>query len=109
MIESMRAVEVLTLAALTNQHRQALLLGGEIATRWRIVTNDEVRLRSEDELALLQAADAESMTRHALLNYEPRDAAEAMEKAMYISAVMIAQGRVIDVEEMERLIGSLGY
>ncbi|KIP98784.1 hypothetical protein RU07_21935 [Agrobacterium tumefaciens] len=99
MIESTRAVKSESLAGVIERHRGALLLGERVATKWRVITSE----------ALQKAADAEVVSRRALLDYLPRDPEEALEKAMYISALMIAQARSIDVEELENLISTLGY
>lgn len=99
MIESIRADNSESLAGVIEHHRGALLLGEKVATKWRVITNE----------ALQNAAEAEVISRKALLDYLPRDQDEAMAKAMYISALMIAQARSIDVEELETLISTLGY
>lgn len=99
MIESIQADNSESLAGVIEQHRGTLLLGEKVATKWRVITNE----------ALHKAAEAEVISRKALLDYMPRGQDEAMVKAMYISALMIAQARSIDVEELESLISTLGY
>ena len=88
-----------TLKELIARHYGCLQLGGEIASRWKIVAEDGKILTPEDHEELDRALWAEIQARQDLIDYEPRDEAEFFERGFYMSALLIAQP-TLEIEQL---------
>ena len=88
-----------TLKELIARHYGCLQLGGEIASRWKIVAEDGTILTPEDHEELDRVLWAEIQARQDLIDYEPRDEAEFFERGFYMSALLIAQP-TLEIEQL---------
>lgn len=90
MMEVMIA-ETRCLADLKAQHQNALLVRGQLSRRLKIVSDHGASVRDEDETALLAACNDADLCLRSIEEYAPIDIEEHMSKALYISALMLAQ------------------
>lgn len=91
MMEIMIA-EMRCLADLTARHQNALLIQGQLSRRLKIVSDNGASFRDEDETALVAARNDADLWLRSIEEYAPIDVEEQMSKALYISALMLAQG-----------------
>jgi hypothetical protein len=101
MNEVLKVAREYTLKELIARHYGCLQLGGEIASRWKIVAQDGTILTPEDHEELDRALRAESDARQDLIDYEPNDEAELFERGFYISALLIAQP-TLEIEQLAK-------
>ncbi|NWJ25379.1 hypothetical protein [Rhizobium sp. RM] len=101
MKEVLKIVREHTLKELIAKHYGCLKLGGEIASRWKIVAEDGTILTPEDHDELDRALSAESEARQYLMDYQPKDEAELFEKGFYMSAFLLAQP-TLEIEQLAK-------
>ncbi|GEM_PF-5019097 len=101
MNESLNIVREYTLKELIAKHYSCLQLGGEIASRWKVVAEDGTILTPEDHEELDRVLRAETDARQDLIDYEPKDEAELFEKGFYMSALLIAQP-TLEIEQLAK-------
>lgn len=101
MKDVLKIVREHTLKELIAKHYGCLQLGGEIASRWKIVAEDGTILTPEDHEELDRALSAESEARQDLIDYQPKDGAELFEKSFYMSALLIARP-TLEIEQLAR-------
>lgn len=101
MNEVLKVVREYTLKELIAKHYSCLQLGGEIASRWKVVAEDGTILTAEDHEELDRALRAEIEARQDLIDYEPKDEAELFERGFYMSALLIAQP-TLEIEQLAK-------